>query len=157
MSDTTKPSGAEILDNLQGVMSDAQMGRGDLTYIGAPKSIKRERDLSAYNAVAALIASNAEIEAQVNALVAINDLQSATNASLCDEFAKLHGLAAKAFAERDALLAERDALRASLLSIHSAAVHHFSSCHPGPFKRMPPELRAAIAAATAPTQDKAND
>ena len=55
------------------------------------------------------------------------------------------------------IIEERDALRASLLSIHSAAIHHFSSCHPGPFKRMPPELRAAIAAATAPTQDKAND
>lgn len=71
MSDTTRPSGAEILDNLQGVMSDAQMGRGDLTYIGAPKSKKRERDLSAYYAVADLIA---ELAAHRAALTHIQGL-----------------------------------------------------------------------------------
>ena len=70
---TTKPnSGAEILDNLQGVMSDAQMGRGELTYIGAPKSKKRERDLSAYTAVAALIAERDALRAALtDAVVAL--------------------------------------------------------------------------------------
>ena len=68
---TSEPnSGAEILDNLQGVMSDAQMGRGDLTYIGAPKSIKRERDLSAYTAVADLIAERNALRA---ALIEVRD------------------------------------------------------------------------------------
>ena len=47
----------QLLDNLQSMMDDAQKGRQELTYIGAPKTSQRQRDLLTYAAVEDLIAA----------------------------------------------------------------------------------------------------